>query len=91
MKFKKESIDQFVQVFEEYKDQIRNAPGCTHLRLLQATDDPSIFSTFSHWENAESLYNYRHSSTFKEVWPLTKALFDAKPEAWSFEEKYHLD
>ena len=46
----------------------------------------NVLFTYSHWEDEESLNNYRISETFKEVWPQTKALFAAKPQAFSLEK-----
>lgn len=83
MTFKADQIDQFKETFGKFKIAIRNQPGCSHLKLIQDLHDPTVFCTYSHWEREEDLNNYRCSATFKEVWPLTKALFSAKPEAWS--------
>ena len=83
MTFRKEKIDTFLSIFETYKKAIRQQPGCTHLKLIQDIHHPEIFCTYSHWESEDDLNNYRYSATFKEVWPLTKSLFLAKPEAWS--------
>lgn len=83
MTFKADQVDQFKETFEKYKVEIRNQPGCTHLKLIQDVHDPTLFCTYSHWESEEDLNNYRFSSTFQEVWPLTKERFAAKPEAWT--------
>ncbi|MDG1260740.1 MAG: antibiotic biosynthesis monooxygenase [Flavobacteriales bacterium] len=83
MTFRKEEIETFLATFEIYKEAIRQQPGCTHLKLIQDVHRPEVCCTYSHWDTEEDLNNYRYSATFKEVWPLTKALFAAKPEAWS--------
>lgn len=84
--FKPEHIDDFIVLFERYKHVIRGAEGCLHLSLLQGTDAPNIFFTYSRWQEALYLEKYRQSSTFSEVWPLTKALFLAPAEAWTLNE-----
>ncbi|MFD2587089.1 putative quinol monooxygenase [Croceitalea marina] len=85
--FKKENISSFEQVFEETKKQIRSFEGCNFLELYQEAEKPNVFFTYSYWENAEALENYRNSEFFKAVWAKTKILFDAKPEAWSVNKK----
>lgn len=85
MSFQKDQTDEFLKIFNESKDKIRNFPGCLHLELWRGTDDPAVFTTHSHWESAAALENYRHSDLFKSTWSKTKALFREKPVAWSSE------
>ncbi len=87
MTFLPEEVQNFESLFNKYHQQIRNFPGCTHLQLLR---DGQVFFTYSHWEKASDLENYRNSNLFKEVWPATKALFAKPAEAWSTEQLYHL-
>ena len=91
MTFKPELVPDFEQLFEETKNQIRGFEGCLHLQLLRDVNQPNIFFTYSHWINTESLNNYRNSALFAHVWPATKKLFAAKPEAWSTEQKQILE
>jgi heme-degrading monooxygenase HmoA len=84
MDFQPEKVVEFLTVFEEYKDQIKSANGCTRLQLIQNTNTPSQIATLSEWVDEESLNNYRNSDTFKKVWPLTKLLFKGKPHAVSY-------
>ncbi|MBK6263896.1 antibiotic biosynthesis monooxygenase [Marivirga sp. S37H4] len=86
MTFKEDKIQDFLELFNEYKEAIRNQPGCTHLELLKDIHHPNSYSTYSHWQSEEELNNYRHSETFGKVWPATKALFSEKPVAHSFEQ-----
>ncbi len=81
MHFKETSIGKFQNMFDAYKEQIRNQPGCSFLELYQDKDDPQRFYTYSYCENEEALNAYRKSELFEEVWPQTKALFDEKPQA----------
>ena len=87
MQFKKEFVPGFKQTFEKYRSEIRNSPGCIKLELLRDINQPEIFMTYSWWQDEKSLEAYRHSSTFKEVWPLTKVGFSEKPEAWSLNQE----
>jgi quinol monooxygenase YgiN len=86
MTFKTENVDDFLKLFEETKDQIRNFEGCLHLKLLRDADHPNIFFTYSHWQSANHLNKYRNSPLFADIWPRTKVLFAAKTEAWSTEQ-----
>jgi len=87
MTFKPGNISAFEKIFEATKDRIRASNGCQHLELLRDVDNPNVFFTYSHWVDTEHLNMYRDSALFAEVWPATKVLFAAKPEAWSTEQK----
>ncbi len=88
--FREEEIETFKQVLEESKENIRAFPGVLHLQMLQSANDPCIFFTYSHWENAQALENYRHSELFKNTWAKTKPLFAKKAEAWSTHQLHML-
>lgn len=90
MHFHARNVKTFEELFDRYKEQIRNQPGCTFLELYQDLQDPCEFYTYSHWKNEESLNKYRYSALFKEIWPATKALFDKKPTAKSVIKKHSL-
>ncbi len=81
--FQIENIASFEQIFQETKNEIRNFNGCKLLRLHQDKENPAIFFTYSYWDSAEALENYRNSAFFKGVWAETKVLFSHKPQAWS--------
>ncbi|MEG3658638.1 antibiotic biosynthesis monooxygenase family protein [Arenibacter palladensis] len=85
--FKKENIASFEAIFENNKKKIRQADGCTFLELLQSEEENNIFFTYSHWNSATDLENYKNSEFFKNVWLKTKQLFEEKPEAWSLIKK----
>jgi (4S)-4-hydroxy-5-phosphonooxypentane-2,3-dione isomerase len=87
MQFKREFVPVFKQTFEKYRNEIRQSQGCVKLELLQDINHPEIFMTYSWWQDEKSLEAYRFSSTFKEVWPLTKVGFAEKPQAWSLKQK----
>jgi heme-degrading monooxygenase HmoA len=84
MSFDKSNATLFLEIFNEHRKQIRSAEGCTYLELWQTEEnDSTLFFTHSRWDSEEHLNNYRHSDTFKIVWPKTKALFNAQPQAWT--------
>lgn len=87
MTFNAEDVPKFEALFAKYHQQIRNFPGCTALQLLK---DGHTYFTYSLWEKAQDLENYRHSELFQEVWPATKVLFAKAAEAWSTERCYKL-
>ncbi|KIA95577.1 MULTISPECIES: putative quinol monooxygenase [unclassified Flavobacterium] len=86
MSFHEEKIPAFMENFNSVKDKIRNAPGNRFLELYQDKDNKNIFFTYSYWETEADLENYRQSELFNTVWTFTKALFNAKPEAWSVDK-----
>jgi heme-degrading monooxygenase HmoA len=86
MRFRENEIPTFLSDFEKVKEAIRAFPGCNFLELYRGQDDPRIFFTYSYWDAAEALNNYRHSELFKGVWAKTKPLFSDKPEAWSVDK-----
>ena len=84
MSFDKINAEMFLEIFNEHRNQIRAAEGCAYLELWQTEEEHStIFFTHSKWESEDFLNNYRHSDIFKIVWPKTKALFNAAPQAWT--------
>lgn len=84
MTFDPERIQEFLDVFDLYKSEIRAAEGCLELKLIQDISTPNKISTLSKWEMEENLETYRKSVLFNTVWPLTKQLFIAKPQAVSY-------
>ncbi|WP_421797383.1 putative quinol monooxygenase [Haliscomenobacter sp.] len=83
MTFQKDRIADFLAIFEDSKNLIRNFPGCQHLELLHLENQPEVMFTFSLWDSPEALEAYRHSDLFQNTWSKTKVLFAGKPEAWS--------
>ncbi|MCE2612392.1 antibiotic biosynthesis monooxygenase [Flavobacteriaceae bacterium D16] len=83
LNIKKENIAKFEAIFAETKAYIRNSEGCLLLELYQENQNPSLFFTYSHWEDESFLDKYRQSPFFRDVWGRTKQLFAAAPEAWS--------
>lgn len=83
MTFREESVPAFLKLFNHYRMHIRNAEGCSSLELLHSADQPSVLFTYSTWESEEHIERYRTSPLFREVWPLTRLLFEAPAEAWT--------
>jgi quinol monooxygenase YgiN len=90
MSFHSKYIAEFLEMFEEKKQLIKNSNGCTLLELYQDKNNPEIFFTYSYWENESDLENYRNSDFFKKTWKQTKTYFNEKPEAWSVDKKQSL-
>jgi len=88
MTFQPNKTAEFVQVFEESKEKIRNFPGCQHLSLLNAKLNSTIFFTYSKWDSEVELDNYRKSELFQTTWAKTKILFAERAEAWTVEELF---
>ena len=83
LSFHPEHIPAFLDNFHVMKDEIRKAQGNRLLELYRDRENDNVFFTYSYWESAEDLENYRKSELFSGVWSFTKKLFNAKPEAWS--------
>lgn len=83
MKFRSDNVEDFIVLFEARKARIQQVDGCEEVKLWRSTSDTTIFFTQSIWRDEACLEAYRNSSFFIETWTLTKALFDAAPEAWS--------
>jgi len=91
LSFHEENIPAFLENFEVMKSHIRNSPGNRLLELYQDKNNPCIFFTYSYWQSAEDLENYRKSALFDDVWSFTKKLFNDKPEAWSVNKLVSLE
>ena len=81
--FQSDITDDFLTIFEESKNLIRQREGCLHLELLRDTAQQNVFFTLSFWENEDALNAYRDSELFKTTWAKTKVLFADKPQAWT--------
>src|SRR5689334_18832526 len=86
MEFQEEKVAEFLALFEGRKERIRHFQGCRHLELWRQAGTTNVYFTYSHWNAETDLNHYRFSEFFKETWQLTKALFSAKPQAWSVEQ-----
>ncbi|EGV42325.1 antibiotic biosynthesis monooxygenase [Bizionia argentinensis JUB59] len=89
--FEDQHIKTFLENFETNKKAIRNFEGCEFLELYRDKNNINIFFTYSYWKTESDLENYRHSDLFKEIWSVTKPLFNMKPEAWSVDKLESLE
>lgn len=83
--FEKDRLADFLEHFESIKWKVAKFPGCCGMKLLQGAEDKCLVFTYSQWDSAEALENYRKSALFQSLWPTIKPWFDQKPEAWSIE------
>ena len=83
MGFEAVNINTFLNHFETNKHDIRAFDGCHLLELYSDVNDPTVYFTYSYWDNETALEHYRQSVLFKTLWAKTKPLFNRKPEAWS--------
>ena len=86
MSFHNDKVEEFKSVFNANWKFIASFKGCSHVELLQDNIHPNIFFTYSIWQNENDLEDYRNSELFEKVWRKTKALFNAKPEAWTVQQ-----
>lgn len=86
MSFQPDKVSEFLSLFEEKKQFIRNRQGCRLLELYREQKGSNVFFTYSYWESEEDLESYRHSELFIETWAKTKILFNDKPRAWSVDK-----
>lgn len=84
MTFRPECEEAFLQLFDSVSARIRAHPGCRHLTLLRDVDRPARFTTYSVWESAGHLDEYRSSTLFEQTWKETKSMFAEPPIATSY-------
>lgn len=84
MTFRPDAVDEFLTLFAEVKSHIRAQPGCQDVQLMQDTDWPAVFATFSIWDSDDALQAYRRSAFFRSTWTRTRAMFAAPPKAESY-------
>lgn len=86
MSFHPEKIEDFKLIFKNNWQFIKGFEGCSHVELLQDENNPSVFFTYSLWQNEAAVNHYRDSELFAKVWSATKILFNDKPQAWTVKE-----
>ncbi|GAB3886928.1 putative quinol monooxygenase [Spirosoma agri] len=85
MTFQEDKLADFQAIFDASKHLIRAFPGNRYLQLLRDPDNPAVRMTYSLWDSAEALENYRHSELFRTTWAATKVLFTERAVAFSGE------
>ncbi len=83
---KPEHAAAFIAVASKHQSLIRAFEGCHHQEMLQVDDTPNTFLTYSKWDDANALNNYRNSTLFNSIWTTIKPWFAQKAEAWSTTE-----
>jgi quinol monooxygenase YgiN len=83
MHFTAAGTGEFLKIFKDHQEAIRNFPGCSHLLLLRDLKDDICYTTLSHWNDPGDLEAYRKSELFGSVWRRVKPLFARQPEAYS--------
>jgi len=78
-------INDFLQLFEASKKQIRQSPGCLELTLVQDIDQPNRISTLSKWSDEDALQMYRESDFFRSTWSASKRMFADRASATSYQ------
>ena len=91
MEFRPDQVARFLQQFETVMQQIRGFPGCRDLYLLRDDEQAHVMFTYSVWDDANSLSQYRSSALFRETWKATRALFAAPAQAHSMIQLQHID
>ena len=86
MHFTDAGVAEFLEIFNANKAAIRSFGGCTHLELLKDVDDDTAYATLSHWNDEQSLENYRKSELFSSVWGRVKTLFSKPTQAFSLQK-----
>ncbi|HMN06328.1 MAG TPA: antibiotic biosynthesis monooxygenase [Flavobacteriales bacterium] len=90
MTFRHGEVERFQSLFEGWRHRIIAMPGCRKLDLLHDVANPAVFFTHSEWDSEADLDAYRRSDTFSEVWPVVKALFAERAEAWSLQAEHRM-
>ena len=90
MTFRPECTEEFLELFDKSKEKIRGFEGVRKLDLYRDNLHPSIFFTYSIWDDLNHLELYKRSELFKTVWSQTRALFAQKAEAWSVDKLHAL-
>jgi quinol monooxygenase YgiN len=83
MSFKPEHVLEFLNQFNQVKNEVRAFDGCLHLALLRDQTEKNVFYTYSLWESEGHLALYRNSPLFEETWTGIKSWFNAKPQAYT--------
>jgi len=83
MSFYPEKCEEFIALFLAREEGIKKTKGCLDVKLLRDMAHSTIFFTHSIWETEDDLEAYRQSDFFADTWRHTKALFNARAEAWS--------
>jgi quinol monooxygenase YgiN len=90
MEFDAAYCEAFEALFNTIKEKIRYIDGCESLTLLRDISNPNTFFTYSQWQDAKYLEQYRTSDLFTITWATIKPWFSSKAEAWSMTQHTYL-
>ena len=91
MEFAPEKGEDFLALFNAIKQRIRHFPGVQVFELHRDAHQTNGFYTYSIWRNADDLEAYRKSDVFRSIWPDTKKMFTAQPQAFSLKKEMVVD
>jgi len=86
MHFTEAGVGEFLEIFRNNMNAIRDFEGCDHLELMKDIDDPLTYTTLSYWKDSDSLEKYRKSELFGGVWGTVKTLFSERSQAFTLEK-----
>lgn len=86
MHFTDAGVEEFLTIFNTYKNDIQKSEGCTHLELLKDVHESNTYTTLSYWNDDADLERYRKSELFGTVWGQVKTLFRERSQAFSLEK-----
>lgn len=86
LKFHTEKVEKFLDLFDSVVTKVNSFPGCQQMYMVRSIQDPTLFFTYSHWNDEKALSTYKDSDLFKSIWPTIKPWFSDKAEAWSTEK-----
>lgn len=89
LQFHPEHLKDFLSYFDTISHIVNEFPGCLGMKLYQDISNPTTVFTYSHWNTAQDLENYRLSDEFNRIWPTIKPWFGGKPEAWTVEAYFN--
>lgn len=84
MSFRAAEVEQFTRLYHAARPTILAQPGCQSVILVQDIERPTVFVTWSVWDDEAALEAYRTSAFFQDFWPNVRALFDAPPRVQTF-------
>lgn len=84
--FRAECTSQFIALFEQKREKIAAFDGCHSVELWRVADQTDTFYTYSIWDSAVHLEQYRQSDFFRQTWAVARTYFAAPPEAHTAEK-----
>lgn len=83
LSFKEENEQDFLELFQQRKELIKDFPGCSSLSLLKDKNKEAVYYTYSIWNHEDNLEAYRDSELFQDTWKDVKKWFKEPAQAFS--------